>query len=61
MRGVFEEGFKIVEKTFPIESTDVGICDSGYNFRIDKKYYREPVLCDDEELNESEFLTVWVD
>ena len=44
VEGIFEEGFKIVEKTFPIESTDVGICDCLYSFRIAKKYYREPVL-----------------
>jgi hypothetical protein len=56
VQGVFEEGFKIVEKEFPIESTDVDICDSGYNFRIDKKYYREPVF-----ENSGQFLTVWVD
>ena len=58
VRGVFEEGFKIVEKTFAIESTDVGIYDSHYNFRIDKKYYKEPVLehenYDDEELTEND-------
>ena len=54
---VFEEGFKIVERTFQIESTDVGIYDSEYNFEINKKYYREPVLenetSDDEELTEN--------
>ena len=52
VREVFEEGFKIVEKTFPIESTDVGIYDSNYKFRIDKKYYNEPVLEDENDGNE---------
>ena len=56
VREVFEEGFKIVEKTFPIESTDVGIWDSEYNFKIDKNYHREPVI----EIS-GQFLTVWVD
>ena len=56
--GVFEEGFKIVEKTFALESTDVGIYDSRYNFRIDKDFYYEPTLeneaSDDEELTEND-------
>ena len=56
VREVFEEGFKIVEKKFPIESTDVGIWDSEYNFKIDKNYHREPVI----EIS-GQFLTVWVD
>ena len=56
--GVFEEGLKIVEKTFAIESTDVSIYDSQYNFKIDKNYNTEPVLenetSDDEELTEKD-------
>ena len=44
VKGVFEDGFEMISKTFPIESTDVGICDCLYSFRIAKKYYREPVL-----------------
>ena len=58
VQDVFEEGFKIVEKTFPIESTDVGIYDCNYKFRIDKKYYNEPVLehenYDNEEMTEND-------
>ena len=42
VKGVFEEGFRIVEKTFPIESTNVGISDVQYKFFIDKKYKKEP-------------------
>ena len=42
---VFEEGFKIVKETFPIESTNVGIGDIEYDdFRIAKKYNKEPKL-----------------
>ena len=56
--GVFEEGFKIVEKTFAFESTDVSIYDSRYNFRIDKNFYYEPTLenetSDDEEMTEND-------
>ena len=57
VEGVFEEGFKIVENTFPIESTDVSICDSQYDFKIDKRYNNKPVLCetsDDKELTEND-------
>ena len=52
--GVFEEGFKIVEKTFLIESTNVMICDSQYNFKIEKKYNKEPVFYDDETSDDEE-------
>ena len=42
---VFEEGFKIVKETFPIESTNVGIGDIAYDdLRIAKKYNKEPKL-----------------
>ena len=44
IKGFFEEGFKIVEKTFPTESTYVHIFDCRYHFRIDKNYNREPLL-----------------
>ena len=44
VKGVFEEGFRIVENTFPIESTDVGISDVQYNFYIDKEFKKEPKL-----------------
>ena len=44
VKGVFEEGFRIVENTFPIESTDVGISDVQYKFYIDKVYKKEPKL-----------------
>ena len=59
VEGVFEEGFKIVEKTFSIELTDVMICDCQYRFKIDKKYNKEPELyenetSDDEELTEDD-------
>ena len=59
VEGVFEEGFKIVEKSFPIELTYVRVCDSQYDFKIDKKYNEEPMLCeyeysDNEELTEDD-------
>ena len=59
IKGFFEEGFKIVEKTFPTESTYVHIFDCRYHFRIDKNYNREPLLnvcetSDDEEFTESD-------
>ena len=60
VKGFFEEGFKIVEKTFPMESTtDVHIFDCRYYFRIDKNYNKEPLLnvcetSDDEEFTENE-------
>ena len=59
VKGFFEEGFKIVEKTFPTESTNVHIFDCRYYFRIDKNYNREPLLMvcetsDDEEFTESD-------
>jgi hypothetical protein len=47
VEGVFEEAFKIVDETFPIESADVGISDIQYDFKIDKKYNREPELHED--------------
>ena len=47
VQGVFEEGFKIIEKTYSIESTHVGISDSQYYFKIEKNFYNKPVLCDD--------------
>ena len=59
VEGVFEEGFKIIEKTFSIGSTAVMICDSQYPFKIEKKYNKEPVLYDDEpyETSDDEELT----
>ena len=58
IKGIFEEGFKIVEKTFPTESTVVHIFDERYYFRTDKNYNKEPLLnvcetSDDEEFTES--------
>ena len=45
VEGVFDEGFKIVKETFPIESTDVHISDIEYDdFGIYKKYNKEPKL-----------------
>ena len=41
---VFEKGFKIVENTFPIESTDVCISNNQYEFSIEKKYNKEPTF-----------------
>ena len=59
VEGVYEEGFKIVEKTFSIKSTAVMICDSQYCFAIEKKYNKEPVLYGDEtyETSDDEELT----
>ena len=54
VEGVFEEAFKIVDKTFPIESTDVGIGDIQYDFKIDKKYNQEPELHEDSEFHLSD-------
>jgi hypothetical protein len=52
VEGVFEEGFKIVNETFPIESTDVGIGDIEYDdFKIVKKYNEEPELHKDYEFH----------
>ena len=47
-------GLKIIEKTYSIESTHVGISDSQYHFKIEKNLYNKPVLCDDGELIESD-------
>ena len=54
VEGVFEEAFKIVDVTFPIESTDVGIGDIQYDFKIDKKYNQEPELHEDSEFHLSD-------
>ena len=54
VEGVFEEAFKIVDETFPIESTDVGIGDIQYDFKIDKKYNQEPELHEDSEFHLSD-------
>ena len=43
---VFKKGFKIVENTFPIESTDVGISDNQYEFGIEKEYNKKPTFHD---------------
>jgi len=51
VEGVFEEAFKIVDETFPIESTDVGIGDIQYDFKIDKKYNQEPELHEDSDFH----------
>ena len=51
VEGVFEEAFKIVEETFPIESTDVGIGDIQYDFKIDKKYNQQPELHEDSDFH----------
>ena len=44
VKKVFEEGFKIVENTFQIESTDVGISNCQYEFSIEKEYNKKPTL-----------------
>ena len=54
VEGVFEEAFKIVDETFPIESTYVGIGDIQYDFEIDKKYNQEPELHKDSEFHLSD-------
>ena len=54
VEGVFEEAFKIVDETFPIESTDVGIGDIQYDFTICKKYNQEPKLHEDGEFHLSD-------
>ena len=64
VKGVFEDGFEMIAKTFPIESTDVGINDFEYDFKIYKEYNKEPKLyeeedsdyesTDDEELTEND-------
>ena len=41
---IFEEGFKIVENTFPIESTDLCISNCQYEFSIEKEYNKKPTL-----------------
>ena len=51
VEGVFEEAFKIVDETFPIESTSVGIGDIQYDFTIGKKYNQEPKLHEDGEFH----------
>ena len=52
VEGVFEEAFKIVEETFPIESTSIGIGDIQYDFIIDKKYNQKPELREDGEFSD---------
>merc|ERR1712051_255645 len=54
VEGVFEEAFKIVDETFPIESADVGISDIQHDFKIDKKYNQEPELHEDSEFHLSD-------
>ena len=49
VEGVFEEAFKIVDKTFPIKSTCISIGDVQYDFKIGKKYNQEPKLHEDGE------------
>ena len=44
VKGVFEEGFRIVENTFPIESTVVCISNVQYEFSIEKEYNKKPTL-----------------
>jgi len=51
VEGVFEEAFKIVDETFPIESTNVAIGDDQYDFTISKKYNQEPKLYEDGEFH----------
>ena len=51
IEGVFEEAFKIVDETFPIESTNVSIGDEQYDFTICKKYNKEPKLHEDGEFH----------
>ena len=41
---VFKKGFKIVENTFPIESTDVCISNGQYEFSIEKEYNKKPTF-----------------
>ena len=41
---VFKKGFKVVENTFPIESTDVCISDVQYEFSIEKEYNKIPTF-----------------
>ena len=41
---VFKKGFKIVENTFPIESTDVCISNVQYEFSIEKEYNKKPTF-----------------
>ena len=54
VEGVFEEAFKIVDETFPIESTYVGIGDIQYDFTICKRYNQEPKLHEDGEFHLSD-------
>ena len=49
VEGVFEEAFRIIDETFPIESTNVAIGDDQYDFTISKKYNQEPKLHEDGE------------
>ena len=51
VEGVFEEAFKIIDETFPIESTNVAIGDDQYDFTISKKYNQEPKLHEDGEFH----------
>ena len=45
VRGVFEEGFKIVKNTFPNESTELRIGDVQYEYiEIEKKYNKNPKI-----------------
>ena len=41
---IFEEGFKIVENTFPIESTELCISNVQYEFSIEKEYNKKPTF-----------------
>ena len=47
VEGVFEEAFKIVDETFPMESTCVAIGDDQYDFTIGKNYNQEAKLHED--------------
>ena len=44
VKGVFEEGFKIVKNTFPNESTELLIGNVQYEFYIEKKFKEKPVF-----------------
>ena len=44
VKGVFEKGFKIVENTFPNESTELLIGNVQYEFYIEKKYNKKPKM-----------------
>ena len=51
VKGIFEDGFEMIAKTFPIESTDVGINDAEYDFKIYKEYNKEPKLYEEEDFD----------